>query len=43
MKTFTAEQLQEILQKHKPWLGGKHGGKRVDLRLKQSTEANLQN
>jgi hypothetical protein len=32
MKTYTEEQLQEILQKHKLWIDGEDGGERADLR-----------
>jgi hypothetical protein len=46
MKTFTKEQLQEILQKHQLWLDGKEGGERAhlssaDLRYADLHSANL--
>jgi len=31
MKTFTEEQLREILQRHQLWLDGREGGERADL------------
>jgi hypothetical protein len=41
MKTFTEEQLQEILQKHKLWLDGKKGGECADLRYADLRCANF--
>ena len=41
MKTFTKEQLQEILQKHQLWLDGKEGGERADLSFADLRSANL--
>ena len=41
MKTFTEEQLQEILQKHKLWLDGKKGGECADLRYADFSHADF--
>ena len=32
MKTYTQDQLQEIIAKHQLWLDDKEGGERADLR-----------
>jgi hypothetical protein len=41
MKTYTAEQLQEILQKHQLWLGCEDGGERADLSYADLSSAAL--
>ena len=41
MKTYTEEQLQEILQKHKLWLDGEDGGERANLSNADLTHADL--
>ena len=41
MRTFTKEQLAEILQKHKMWVDGEEGGERADLSSADLRFANL--
>ena len=41
MRTFTKEQLAEILQKHKMWLNEEEGGERANLRSANLSDANL--
>ena len=41
MRTFTKEQLAEILQKHKMWVDGKEGGERANLSSADLSGANL--
>jgi hypothetical protein len=41
MKTFTTEQLTEILGKHKSWRIGEDGGERADLSGANLSDANL--
>ena len=41
MRTFTKEQLAEILQKHKMWVNGEEGGEKADLRFADLRSANL--
>jgi len=41
MKTYTAEQLKEILQKHQLWLDNDEGGERADLSAADLRFANL--
>ena len=41
MKTYTKEQLREILEKHQKWLHGEEGGKRADLTGADLTCADL--
>ena len=41
MKTFTAEQLKNILDLHQKWLNNEYGGVRVDLRGANLCGANL--
>jgi hypothetical protein len=41
MRTFTKEQLAEILQKHKKWVNGEEGGEKANLRDADLSFANL--
>ena len=41
MKTYTKEQLKEILEKHQKWLNGEEGGERATLRGATLTGATL--
>ena len=41
MRTFTKEQLKEILAKHKAWLNNEDGGERADLSSANLSSANL--
>ena len=41
MKTFTTEQLAEILGKHKAWRLGEEGGERADLSDANLSDSNL--
>ena len=41
MKTYTENELAEILAKHKKWLGGKEGGERAVLRSADLRYADL--
>ena len=41
MKTYTSEQLAEILGKHRSWLLDEEGGERADLRGAYLSDANL--
>jgi uncharacterized protein YjbI with pentapeptide repeats len=41
MKTFTTEQLSEIIQKHHTWLNSEEGGERANLRSADLSSANL--
>ena len=41
MRTFTKEQLTEILAKHKAWLNNKERGERADLSYADLSYANL--
>ena len=41
MRTFTPEQLAEILAKHQLWLAGEEGSKRANLREADLREADL--
>ncbi|MBD1590313.1 pentapeptide repeat-containing protein [Pseudomonas typographi] len=41
MKTYTQEELAEILGKHKAWLDGEDGGERANLRGANLSDANL--
>ena len=42
MKTYTAEELAAILEKHRKWLNGEKGGGRADLRGADLRGADLQ-
>jgi len=41
MKTYTSEELKEILELHKKWLNSKGGGIRADLSSADLSSANL--
>ena len=41
MRTFTKDELAEILRKHKLWLVNKEGGERADLRYSNLSYSNL--
>ena len=41
MRTFTKEQLTEILSKHKAWLNNEDGGERANLRSANLRSADL--
>ena len=41
MRTFTKEQLAEILQKHKMWVNGEEGGERANLSSADLSSADL--
>ena len=41
MKTYTPEELQAILSKHKAWLNNEYGGERADLSDADLSYANL--
>ena len=41
MRTFTKEQLKEILAKHKAWLNNEDGGERADLSSANLRSADL--
>lgn len=41
MKTYTAEQLAEIIKKHGMWLRDEDGGERADLRYANLSSADL--
>ena len=41
MRTFTKEQLAELLAKHKAWLNNEDGGERADLRSADLRSADL--
>ena len=41
MKTFTKEEIQEILRKHQLWLDGEEGGERADFSGADLTDADL--
>ena len=41
MRTFTKEQLAELLAKHKAWLNNEDGGERADLRYADLRSADL--
>ena len=41
MRTFTKEQLKEILAKHKAWLNNEDGGERANLRSANLRSADL--
>ena len=41
MRTFTKEQLSEILAKHKAWLNNEEGGERANLSCADLSDANL--
>jgi len=43
MRTFTKEQLSEILAKHKAWLNNEEGGERADLSCANLSYADLRN
>jgi len=43
MKTYTSEELKEILELHKKWLNGEEGGARADLSNANLSNANLSN
>ena len=43
MRTISAEELKDILGKHKKWLNGEYGGGRADLRYANLYNANLYN
>lgn len=43
MKTFTKEEIQEILRKHQLWLDGEEGGERADFSGADLSGANLSN
>ena len=41
MRTFTKEQLAELLAKHRAWLNNEDGGERANLRSANLSSANL--
>ena len=41
MRTFTKEQLTEILAKHKAWINNEDGGEKADLSGADLSDANL--
>ena len=41
MKTYTSEELKEILAKHKAWLNNEEGGQRANLSYANLSEADL--
>ena len=41
MRTFTKEQLAELLAKHKAWLNNEDEGERADLRYADLSSSNL--
>ena len=43
MRIISAEELKEILEKHKQWLNGEDNGKRADLRYANLYNADLSN
>ena len=43
MKTYTSEELKEILAKHKAWLNNEEGGQRANLSYANLSKADLSN